>query len=267
MSDRFTDKIAIVTGGVSGIGAAITRRLVAEGATVVVADINADLTASATETFGDRVTGRRTDVTDEAEVDALVAETVAAHGRLDLFFNVAGGSRSGTITDISVADWEFTLKLNLHSVFLGTRAAARQFLAQPEPATGSAAGRGAIVTIASLNSLVPMHFGVGYTASKAGAVMLTKQAALELGGSGIRVNAVSPGLVDTPLTQGLLGIPGVSEAYYDRIPARRAGTPEEIAAAALFLASDDASYVSGENLVVDAGWSVTGYPDLRPFLG
>lgn len=255
---RFAGKVAIVTGGVSGIGATITQRLIAEGASVVVADINAELIASAAETFGERVWGRRTDVTDEADFSALVAETVERFGTLDALFNVAGGSRAGTITDISFEDWDFTVRLNLYSAFNGTRLAARQFLAE-----GKA---GAIVNIASLNSLVPMHFGVGYTAAKAGAVMLTKQAALELGEHGIRVNAVSPGLVATPLTKSLTDIPGVQAAYDERIPLRRAAAPEEIAAAALFLASDDASYISGDNLVVDGAWQTTGYPDLRPFM-
>ena len=259
MSERFAGRVAIVTGGVSGIGAKITARLVAEGASVVVADINADLVATATDTFGEKVTGRRTDVTNEADFEGLVAETVAKHGTLDTIFNVAGGTKPGTLTDISFDDWDFTVRLNLYSAFLGTRLAARQFIKE-----GKA---GSIVNIASLNSIVPMHFGVGYTAGKAGAVMLTKQAALELGEHGIRVNAVSPGLVSTPLTRGLRDIPGVDEAYFDRIPLKRAAEPEEIAAAALFLASDDASYISGDNLIVDGAWATTGYPDLRPLLG
>jgi meso-butanediol dehydrogenase / (S,S)-butanediol dehydrogenase / diacetyl reductase len=258
MTHRFENRVAIVTGGVSGIGAAITERLVTEGARVVVADINAEAVAAATATFGENVVGRRTDVTDEADVAGLVAETVERFGTLDAFFNVAGGSRAGTLTDISFADWDFTVRLNLYSAFNGTRLAARQFLAEGKP--------GVIVNVASLNSIVPMHFGVGYTAAKAGVAMLTKQAALELGEQGIRVNAVSPGLVATPLTNGLTDIPGVQDAYDERIPLRRAAQPAEIAAAALFLASDDASYISGDNLVVDGAWATTGYPDLRRFL-
>lgn len=255
---RFDGKVAVVTGGVSGIGAKITERLVAEGAKVMVADINAELVATATDTFGPSVVGRRTDVTSEADFERLIADTVETFGTLDIVFNVAGGSKSGSLTEISFEDWDFTVRLNLYSAFNGTRLGARQFLKEGK--------KGNIVNVASLNSLVPMFFGVGYTASKAGAVMLTKQAALELGESGIRVNAVSPGLVATPLTSGLTGIPGVMEAYNERIPLRRPAQAEEIAAAALFLASDDASYISGDNLVVDGAWSTTGYPDLRPFI-
>ncbi len=259
MSHRFQNRVAIVTGGVSGIGAKITERLAAEGASVVAVDINADLVGRAGELFGERVVGKVADVTDEAAFAGVITAAVEQFGTLDAIFNVAGGSRAGTLTDISAEDWDFTVRLNLYSAFYGTRLAARQFIAE-----GKA---GAIVNVASLNSLVPMFYGVGYTAAKAAAVMLTKQAALELGEHGIRVNAVSPGLVSTPLTQGLTDIPGVQEAYNSRIPMGRPARPEEIAAAALFLASDDASYISGDNLVVDAGWSTTGYPDLRPFLG
>lgn len=247
-----------MTGGVSGIGAKIAERLVAEGAKVMVADINEEAIAAVGEKLGENAAGRRTDVTNEADFEGLVADTVEKFGTLDLVFNVAGGSRPGTLTDISFEDWDFTVRLNLYSAFNGTRLGARQMLKEGK--------KGAIVNIASLNSLVPMFFGVGYTASKAAAVMLTKQAALELGESGIRVNAVSPGLVSTPLTAGLTSLPGVTEAYNERIPMRRPAEPEEIAAAALFLASDDASYVSGDNLVVDGAWQVSGYPDLRPFM-
>ena len=258
MSERFVNRVAIVTGGVSGIGAKITERLLSEGASVVVADVNEELIAAASDTFGAKVLGRRTDVTDEADFEGLIADTVERFGTLDTVFNVAGGSRVGTLTDISFADWDFTVRLNLYSAFNGTRLAARQFIAE-----GKA---GSIVNIASLNSLVPMHFGVGYTASMAGVVMLTKQAALELGEHGIRVNAVSPGLVATPMTAGLTSVPGVQEAYNERIPLGRAAQPEELASAAVFLASDDASYISGDNLVVDGAWSTSGYPDLRRFL-
>lgn len=258
MSKRFNGKVAIITGGVSGIGAKITERFVAEGGKAVVADINEELVSKASEMFGEAVTGLRVDVTNEAEFQSLIDKTIELHGSFDTIFNVAGGSKSGTLTDISFEDWDFTVRLNLYSAFIGTRLAARHFIAEKK--TGS------IVNIASLNSLVPMHFGVGYTAAKAGAVMLTKQAALELTEHGIRVNAVSPGLVATPLTAGLLQVPGVEDAYMERIPAGRAAQPEEIAAGALFLASDDASYISGENLVIDGAWQVTGYPNLSKFL-
>lgn len=255
----FENSVAVVTGGVSGIGAAITRRLVDRGAKVFVADINADAVAAASDTFGANVAGLRTDVTDEASMEALFAAAVDRFGSIDAVYNVAGGSKPASIVDMDLATWDFNIKLNLYGAFLGTRLGAKHFLDHGK--TGS------IVNIASLNSQVPMHFGAGYSTAKAGVVMLTKNAALELGERGIRVNAVSPGLVATPLTGGLLAVPGVIDTYLDRIPAKRAAEPEEIAGVALFLASDDASYVNGENIVVDGAWATTGYPDLRPFMG
>ncbi|MEB4614074.1 SDR family NAD(P)-dependent oxidoreductase [Leucobacter sp. M11] len=256
---RFTDRVAVVTGGVSGIGAAITRRLVAEGASVMVADINAEAIATATETFGASVAGLVTDVTQESDVQALMDGAVSRFGRIDHVFNVAGGQKPAPLLDMPYEQWDFNIRLNLHSAFLGTQLGARVFRAQDGP--------GSIVNIASLNAQVPMFAGAGYTAGKAGTVMLTKQAALELAEYGIRVNAVSPGLVASPLTQSLTEVPAIYQAYMDRIPAGRPAEPEEIAAAALFLASDDASYINGDNLVVDGAWSTTGYPDMRPFLG
>lgn len=256
---EFESSVAVVTGGVSGIGAAITRRLVDRGAKVFVADINADAVAAASETFGENVAGLRTDVTDEASMEALFAGAVERFGSIDAVYNVAGGSKPGRVVDMDLATWDFNIKLNLYGAFLGTKLGAAHFLAEGKP--------GAIVNIASLNSQVPMHFGAGYSAAKAGVVMLTKNAALELGEQGIRVNAVSPGLVATPLTGGLLAAPGVMESYLERIPAKRPADPDEIAGVALFLASKDASYVNGENIVVDGAWATTGYPNLRPVMG
>lgn len=255
MTNRFEGKVAVVTGGVSGIGAQITKRLAAEGARVVAVDINSELVATATDTFGESVIGHVANVTDEIALRGAFERAVSEFGTLDLLFNVAGGSKSSPLVDMSYSDWDFTIRLNLYSAFLGTQLAAKQFLRE-----GKA---GAIVNIASLNSIVPMHMGAGYTASKAAVVMLTKQAALELAEHGIRVNAISPGLVDTPLTAAMFSAPEVANAYLERIPMNRAAQPEEIAAAALFLASDDASYISGDNLVVDGAWATSGYPDLR----
>lgn len=258
VDSRFAGKVAVVTGGVSGIGAKISERIIAEGGHVVVADINADLLAAAADSFGPNVHAFRADVTDEKEFTDLMAHAREIHGGIDSIFNVAGGARAGLLTEIDFSDWDFTIRLNLYSAFLGTRLAAREFL--------NSGRSGTIVNVASLNSSIPMFNGVAYTASKAGVVMLTKQAALELGEHGIRVNAVSPGLVTTPMTKALTDIDGVEQAYLDRIPLRRAALPEEIASAAVFLASSDASYISGENLIVDGAWSTSGYPDLRPYL-
>jgi len=259
MATRFAGKAAVVTGGASGIGLAITRRLLAEGARVVAADLAADRLHALEAELGEGFVGLRADVTTESDLEALVAAAVDRFGGLDCAFNVAGGARPGYIVDLAEGDWDFTVDLCLKGVFLGMKHQARQMMAQ---------GRGgAIVNIASLNAHVPMHGGAAYATAKAGVEMLTKNGALEFAASGIRVNAVLPGLVQTPLTRRHFDNPAALTAFIDRIPLGRPAQPAEIAGPALFLASDDASYVSGASLLVDGAWAVSGYPDMRPFRG
>jgi NAD(P)-dependent dehydrogenase (short-subunit alcohol dehydrogenase family) len=154
------------------------------------------------------------------------------------------------------ADWDFTVNLCLKGVMFAMKHAAQAMLKQ---------GHGAMVNIASLNAHVPMHAGAAYSTAKAGVEMLTKNGALELTPSGIRVNAILPGLVQTPLTKRLFDNAEIHAAFIERIPQGRAAQPEEIAAPALFLASADASYISGASLLVDGAWAVSGYPDMRPW--
>lgn len=258
MNGRFAGKNAVVTGAASGIGLAIARRIVAEGGRVTAGDINDDGLDALAGELGDAVQTVRSDVTIEQDVAGLVGSCAERYGSLDAIFNVAGASRPALITDMTEADWDFTVDLCLKGVFFGIKHAARQM---------TAAGRGgAIVNIASLNSRVPMVFGAAYSAAKAGVASLTQTAAIELGDLGIRVTAVSPGLTATPLVTPLLEMPAAREAFIERIPLRRPARPEDIAAAALFLASDDASYITGANLFVDGGWEQTAYPDLRRLL-
>jgi meso-butanediol dehydrogenase/(S,S)-butanediol dehydrogenase/diacetyl reductase len=258
VADRYKGKTAVVTGGASGIGLAITRRLLEEGAAVVVADINEASLAQVNSEFGDRIEGIRVDVRREADVEAMVAAAVRRFGGLDAGFNAAGLGGGGLITDMTEEAWDLTVDVCLKGAFFSVKHEARQMMAQ---------GRGgAIVNISSLNSHVPMFGGAAYTCAKAGVEMLGKNAALELGEHKIRVNTISPGLTATPLTAGITQLPGATEAYLERIPLGRVGQPEDIAAAATFLGSDDAGYVSGTNLFVDGAWEWTGYPDLRPFL-
>jgi NAD(P)-dependent dehydrogenase (short-subunit alcohol dehydrogenase family) len=250
--ERFAGTIAVVTGAASGIGLAITKRLLAEGAQVVGADLQA------IEDLGDRFVGIQGNVTEEESAEALVATAVEKFGAVHAAFNVAGGARGGYIVDLAEADWDFTVDLCLKGVFLGMKHQARQMMRQ---------GRGSIVNIASLNAHVPMHAGSAYVAAKAGVEMLSRNGALELAEYGIRVNAILPGLVQTPLTRRHFDNPDALAAFEQRIPMGRPAQPEEIAAPALYLASADASYVNGASLLVDGAWAVSGYPDMRPFRG
>lgn len=256
MSDRFDGKVAVVTGGASGIGLAIVRRLVREGGRAVVGDVNRQSLDAVTAELGDAVLPVEVDVRVESQVAALVETAETRLGRLDVAFNCAGLSVFGEIVDLAEADWDTVVDVCLKGAFLAVKHEARAM---------ARSGGGAIVNIASLNSHVPMYGGTAYTCAKAGVEMLSRNAALELAPRRIRVNTVSPGLTDTPLTAGVRDVDGVEEAFMQRIPMSRWGTPDDMAAAALFLASDDAGYISGSNLFVDGGWETTGYPDLRPF--
>ncbi len=259
MSGRFEGKVAVVTGGASGIGLAIVRRFLAEGGRAVVADVVAERLAAAEAEFGAAVACVEADVTREADVEATVAEAVRRFGGVNAGFNAAGAARPAHLLDMPEADWDFTVDLCLKGVMFATKHQARRMVEQ--------GGGGAIVNIASLNAHVPMHAGSAYVAAKAGAEMLGQNAALELAEHGIRVNSILPGLVQTPLTRRHFENPAALAAFHERIPLGRAAQPEEIAAPALFLASDDASYVSGASLLVDGAWAVSGYPDMRPFRG
>jgi meso-butanediol dehydrogenase / (S,S)-butanediol dehydrogenase / diacetyl reductase len=250
--DRFAGKVAVVTGAASGIGLAITKRLLAEGAKVVGSDLNP------TPDLGDGFVGIEGDVTKESSAEGLVAAAVDRFGGVHAAFNVAGGSRGGYIVDLAEADWDFTVDLCLKGVFLGMKHQARQMMRQ---------GSGAIVNIASLNAHVPMHAGSAYVAAKAGVEMLSRNGALEYAEFGLRVNAILPGLVQTKLTRRHFDNPDTLAAFEQRIPMGRPAQPEEIAAPALYLASEDASYVNGASLLVDGAWAVSGYPDMRPFRG
>jgi NAD(P)-dependent dehydrogenase (short-subunit alcohol dehydrogenase family) len=257
-AQRFAGKSAIVTGAASGIGLAIVRQLLAEGASVAGSDINGDLLGHLGRELGPRFAGFAGDVTREADAEALVALGGVKSGRVDLAFNVAGGNRAGYIVDQTEADWNFVIDLCLKGVFLGMKHQARQMMRQ---------GGGAIVNIASLNAHVPMFAGAAYATAKAGVEMLTRNGALEWADRNIRVNAVLPGLVETPLTRPHFQEPARLEAFKARIPMGRPAQPTEIAGPALFLASGEASYVSGASLLVDGAWAVGGYPDMRPFRG
>jgi NAD(P)-dependent dehydrogenase (short-subunit alcohol dehydrogenase family) len=251
---RFDGKVAVVTGGASGIGEAIVRGLLAEGASVAVLDINAGLLSEKAPELGARFHGVAGDVTDESVVEGFIGQCAERFGGLNLAFNVAGAARSGPIVSQSVCDWDFTVDLCLKGVFLSLKHEARLM---------SSRRGGAIVNVSSVCARFPVYGAAAYGSAKSGVEMLTKVAALELTERGIRVNAILPGYTCTPGVRMAGNSPQGDKAVVDRIPMRRAATPAEIAAPALFLASDDAAYMAGTSLVVDGGWELTGSPELR----
>jgi len=257
-TNKFEGKVAIVAGGTTGIGLEIVRNFVNEGGKVVIGARRKELLESLKKELGENVVTVQADVTVEGDQINLVKTAVEKFGKLDVAFNVAGGSKVGCIADISEEDWMWTVNLCLKGVFLGMKHQISEM---------RKSGGGAIVNVSSLNSEVPMWGGSAYSAAKAGVSMLTKNAVLEYTKDNIRFNALLPGLIETPLTEGLINHEAIYDAYMDRIPMKRTGRPQEMASAALFLASDDASYITGSTLIADGGWATTGYPDLGRFFG
>ena len=247
---RLDGKVAIVTGGAAGIGRAIAERMVDEGGRVVVGDIHEDGLRSVADALGEAGAVVRCDVTVEEGPEALAALAVDRFGRLDIAVANAGGGVASPIVDHTLADWQRVLDVTLTGTFLTVQAAARVM-----------ADAGSIVAIASINAVQPARRMAAYCAAKAGVVALVDVAALEFGPRGIRVNAVAPGLVRTPSTESLWTIPGMVEAYGENTALGRHGMPEDIAAAVVFLASDDAAFITGTTLLVDGGAHHLGYPD------
>jgi NAD(P)-dependent dehydrogenase (short-subunit alcohol dehydrogenase family) len=251
---RLASKIALVTGGGSGIGEATVRLFVAEGASVVIADIQDERGRRVAEELGARTAYVHCDVSREADVQAAVAATVERFGRLDCIFNNAGyGGVGGRIAEIAVDGFDETLGVLLRGVFLGMKHAAPVMKAQ---------GSGSIISTASVAGMVT---GLGphvYSAAKAAVIHLTRCVAMELGEHNVRVNCICPGGIATPIFGKGLGlsaeraeeiVPLMKGVLESLQPIKRSGLPEDIAQAALWLASDDATFVNGHALVVDGG--------------
>ena len=250
---RLADKTVLVTGAASGLGRAIARAAAAEGAHLVAGDIDEAGLAALSSELGDGVATLRSDVRDESDQEALVALATERFGGLDVAVANAGAGFASPVVDHDLQMWRDIIDLCLTGVFLTVKHAGRAIAER---------GGGAIVTIASLNAIQPGKGMAAYGAAKAGVKMLTEVAALELGPRQVRVNAVAPGLVMTNATAPLEFIPGAIEEYVENTPLGRYGEPEEIAEVAMFLASDDSSFMNGSFVSVDGGASTQRYPDL-----
>lgn len=250
LSSRLADRVALVTGAASGIGAACAARLSAEGATVVGLDIAEQGETGVTAAF------HLVDVRDEPAVAAAVESVRDSFGRLDIVVHAAGVVSLGAIDSLDATEWDRVLDINLKGTYLVNKHALGVMTTQ---------GSGSIVNIASIEGIEAFDLVGAYCASKGGVVQLTRQIALDYGRDGIRVNCICPGFIQTPMTAALQ-MPGM-EPFRDAVTARsflgRLGQPEEIAAVAAFLASDDASYVTGHALVADGGASVGHVQGLR----
>ncbi|MBL8697949.1 MAG: glucose 1-dehydrogenase [Alphaproteobacteria bacterium] len=252
---RLSGRTAIVTGGASGIGRAIARRFAAEGAHVVIADVTTTVREGGEPTHellareGLAAEFVATDVADESQADAVVRHVVARHGRLDILVNDAATGVGKPLIETSLAEWNRVLAVNLTGVFLMSRAAVRQMLTQ-EPVGET---RGRIVNISSQHGMIAAPEDIAYGTSKSGVVYITRQIAADYAKDGIVCNAVAPGKILTGKT-GRAVEPRWLAYSEARTPMPRLGRPDDVASAALFLASDEASYMTGVNLLVDGGW-------------
>jgi meso-butanediol dehydrogenase/(S,S)-butanediol dehydrogenase/diacetyl reductase len=259
---RFENKVVLITGAASGIGAAAAHRFAKEGASVVVVDLNGEAaaaTAAAICAAGGKATGLAVDVGDEEQVGRAIASTVEKFGRLDVLVNNAGIGSFGRVDMLSTEEWRRVMAVDLDAVFFACRAALPHL----------AKVRGAIVNTASISGTAADYGFAAYNTAKAAVINLTRAIAIDHAGEGVRANSISPGYVATPLTAVLQADDRIGDAYRQLIPLGRPSVPEEQAAAILFLASDEASYITGINLIVDGGLTAaTGQPNfVRIFAG
>jgi 3alpha(or 20beta)-hydroxysteroid dehydrogenase len=252
---RLANKIAIITGGARGMGAQTCRLFVEEGATVVIADLLESEGKALARELGDAASFRRLDVSSEENWQKLVNETVERFGRIDVLVNNAAVLVFGAIEQLSKADFERALSINLTGTFLGIHTVA-PFMRERRC--------GSIVNISSVDGLRGVNALAAYVSSKWGVRGLTKVAALELGPHGVRVNSVHPGGVDTQMSNPTGASREELAGQYRQVPLQRIGAPEEIARATLFLASDDASYCNGSELSVDGGAAAGSYYEGLP---
>ncbi|TCJ90229.1 glucose 1-dehydrogenase [Nocardia alba] len=237
---RLAGKVAVISGGARGMGAAHARRFVAEGASVVIGDVLDDEGATVAKELGDAVAYRHLDVRDPQQWAGIVAAAVEEFGGLHVLVNNAGIVNGNLLVDFALDEWQRIIDINLTGTFLGMQAAV--------PAM-KAAGGGSIVNISSVEGMRGSPGLHGYTATKFAVRGLTKSAALELAPQGIRVNSVHPGMISTPMTEGI-------PADFLQIPLARAAEPDEVSTLVAYLASDESSYSTGAEFVVDGGLTV-----------
>ncbi|MFW5911399.1 MAG: SDR family NAD(P)-dependent oxidoreductase [Halolamina sp.] len=237
------EKVAIVTGGSTGIGRATVEKYLEYGAEVVIANRSAESGRTAAAELDCEFV--QCDVSAYEQVEALVEATVEEYGRLDVMVNNAGIGQVGTVEDMALEDWHDVMRINLNGVMHGTRAAL-PYLRQSE---------GSVVNIASIYGLVAGPGATAYATAKGGIVNFTRSVAVDYASENVRVNSICPGFVETPMTEPVFGEQEFYEYVHGQTPMGRVAQPEEIAGLAMFLASDEASYVTGANIPVDGGWT------------
>jgi NAD(P)-dependent dehydrogenase (short-subunit alcohol dehydrogenase family) len=254
--NRFDGKVAVVTGGAAGMGLATARRIVADGGQVAIGDSDASALAAVGEELGAAALTLPCDVTSEDDQARLVAACCKTFGRVDLL--LAGPARGGltAIVNMPVDEWRAIIDVTLTGVMLSIKHAARVMR-----------DGGSIVTIASINALQPSKLLAAYNSAKAGVVMLTKGAAMELGHRGIRANTVCPGLIQTALSAPAFESAEVMADWYDNTPLHRHGQPDEVANLICWLLSEEAGFLSGAVVTVDGGITTRRYPDFDHHYG
>jgi len=252
-------KVAVITGGASGMGAGTARVMVRKGCKVVLADLNEGLLASLCDELGHDVSHPVVcDISDPDQAAALIETAVARFGKLDALFNNAGIAGMGSVAETDLDTWRRVINVDLNSIYYVSRAAIPHL---------KAAGKGAIINSASVSGMFGDYGMASYSAAKGGVVNLTRNMALDLALDGVRVNCICPGAIDTPLFSGIKDVPGLCEAFVAAVPMKRLGHINEIGEVVAFLASDAASYVTGAIMPVDGGLtSRTGWPNLADYL-
>jgi len=245
---KLDKKVAIITGGGKGIGRAIALRFASEGARVVIADIDYDSAMKISKEIGGSSLALKVDVSSKKDVENMVRTVMERFGRIDILVNNAGIQTEKPFVDLSVKEWKRVLDVNLTGTFLCSQAVAKEMIKKKN--------EGVIINISSIHGYIPRIKKVHYDASKAGLIMLTKETALELAKHKIRVNCIAPGIIDTPMNQELLSDVETRKKMKQRVPLKKIGEPEDVASLALFLASNESSYITGAVVPVDGGLSL-----------